>query len=240
MTPIERLDVARAAAMQGRHADALRGFIWFHHNALAEDPALRGVRLSFALADWTELGKVYPEALLALEEIRDEKAAALLRGEASLAEFRDVAAINERLESTSSTYQLYIALAKSMPDLAKSCVSNALPAIVEAKDYRLARELYPEPETLIRSEAAWLNADVRKIKGAPYSAAPRRWAHIRNFVDAVRRQLTVLIGNGENAEALRLKALALQLIQSPSLRRAVQAEFIKPSKAPIPRRRRHG
>lgn len=235
MTAQDRLQAAARAAREGRHAEALDEFIWFHRNALAENPALSAVRRSFALGYWAELGKHYPAALRALEQIRDDSANAVLQGDGGRNAFRDVAAINEHLGTNSATYQLYLALAGSRPDVAKACAGDAVAAIVEAGDYKLARDISPPSETLIRQEAEWLNEQVQRLKHIRYTDAPRRWSHVRMFVAAVQRELTVLVGIGEYTEATRLKALALQLIPSPSLRKAVQAEFVRPSKAPTSR-----
>lgn len=235
MTAHDRLHSAARAAREGRYADALDEFIWFHRHALAEDPALGAVRRTFALSYWVQLGRDYPEALRALERIREDSENAVLHGDGGRDAFRDVAAINEYLGTGSATYQLYLALAHSRPDVAKACARDAVPAIVEAKDYQLARAILPPAETLIRREAEWLNDAAQKLKLIPYTDAPRRWAYVRMFVKEVSRQLTVLAGNGEISEAVRLKALAMQLIQSPSMRKAVQAEFVKPSKAPASR-----
>ena len=52
MDPGEILSRGRAAALEGRHEDALRDFAWFHEHALEHDMAYYGVRLSFALGYW--------------------------------------------------------------------------------------------------------------------------------------------------------------------------------------------
>jgi hypothetical protein len=44
--------------------------------------------------------------------------------------------------------------------------------------------------------------------------------------------MAVATGNSEHSEAARLKALALNAIDSPSLRAAVETEFVTPSEAP--------
>jgi hypothetical protein len=211
----------------GRFAEALEELIWFHHNALAEDPALSGVRLSFALAYWIELGDIYPPALAALEALRNQKAAALLLGELDADAFHDVASINAYLETSALTYRLYQQLRTAQPELANACARSALPSIVDAKDYRLAAQISPDPETMIRNESRNLNYRVMRIKHQSYSRAPVRWAYVGNHVQSIQRQLEIKSGNGEHAEAARLKELAIALIESPSLRREVEAGFIK-------------
>jgi len=66
--PRQVLDSARDNARNGRHAEALEDFIWFHDNALKHAPNLRGVRSSFALLYWHDLARGYPPAGAALHE----------------------------------------------------------------------------------------------------------------------------------------------------------------------------
>src|SRR4051812_22582627 len=64
---VERaLEDAEKFAREGKYQQALERHIWYHENALKYDQAQFGVRLSFALSDWAELGKVYPPAKVAL------------------------------------------------------------------------------------------------------------------------------------------------------------------------------
>ena len=103
MDPRDRLDRARGAARSGDYEFALREYIWFHDHALEERPSLYGVRLSYALADWIELGENYPPALRALENIADRKTADLLAGAGDRGTFHDVVSINEYLARERNT-----------------------------------------------------------------------------------------------------------------------------------------
>jgi hypothetical protein len=232
----DRLKNARACIADGRYAEALLDLVWFHENALAEDPALSGVRRSFALDDWVHLGKVYPPALAALKSTRDQKATALLKGDLDRSAFRDVASIDGYLDSISETYWLYKELLTEQPDLAKACALDALWSIVAAEDYQLAAQLTPDAESLVTKKSAVLNYDVRLLKFDPYTRAPVRWAYVCNYVESVQELLKIKIGISEHAEAARLKSLSIALIQSPSLRREVQAGFVKKARARVRRR----
>jgi hypothetical protein len=238
VTVHERRQAARQAMLEGRHEDALRELVWFHEHALEEAPAMYGVRLSYALFDWVELGKVFPPARQALEDIRDRKAQTLLRGEGDRALFHDVEAINDRLDMRRATYELYLALDQRMPELAKQCARLALPAIVEAKDYRLADRVRPQPEAHIRAEAAGLDAEISRMKHERYTRAPRRWAAIFGYARLVRLHRDITAGIGDPAAARRLEALAVKLIRNPSLRLAVRTELAK--RPGLPRLYRRG
>lgn len=232
MNAHRRLTNAVMASREGRHDEALQEFIWFHHHALEEEPALYGVRLSFALSYWKELGEAYPPAFDALHAIREEKADRLLRGEGDLACFHDIVAIDAELGDTRPTYALFLRLTEAHPAMAQQCAHHALPAIVHAQDYALAARLMPPPEPLVRKRALALEKDIDAIKYAPFSRAPVRWAYIRIYVDEIKRLVAILSGSHEHTEAQRIKALAIGLIKSPSVRRDVEAGFIKHPNAP--------
>ncbi|QJE00547.1 hypothetical protein HH212_11370 [Massilia forsythiae] len=105
-------------------------------------------------------------------------------------------------------------------------------AIVSAGDYRLADRIRPQPETQIREEAAFLASQVLRIKRKPFTRAPVRWASVRGYADVVRRHLAIASGIGDPAQAARLQALAVRLIDNPSLRAAVRADIARRADSP--------
>ena len=230
----ERLEHASTCIADGRYEEALLELVWFHDHALEENPSLYGVRRSYALAYWVRLGEVYPPALAALQATRDGKAAALLAGELDKSVFRDVAAIDQYLDAVPATYSLYLELLAKQPEVAAACGRNALSSVVAAGDFALAARLAPDAQSAILRRSAELNLDVHLMKYQPYTRAPRRWAYVGIYVDGIQELLKIKTGNGEHAEAARLKALAIDRIQSPSLRREVQADFVKKARAPAP------
>lgn len=232
MKALERLHAARQAAREGRHEEALRELVWFHHHALEENRYLAGVRLSYALYDWLKLGKAYPPARQALIKLREQKAQTLLQGEGNHALFRDIEAIDERLGQSGATYELYMALAERHPVLAGECAKLALPSIVAVKDYRLAHQLRTDPEARLRTSATVLREDIQDIKHRRFTRAPQRWASIKSYTESARRDVEITAGIGEHAEAQRLAALAVDLIYDPSLRTAVRAGIAKPLASP--------
>lgn len=232
MSALERLQAARQAGLEGRHEEALRELVWFHHHAQEEQRALAGVRLSYALFYWIQLGETYPPARQALVDLREEKAQILLLGAGRRELFHDVVAIDERLEQIRATYELYLALAERHPALAERCSQLALPAIVAAKDYLLADRVRGEPEARIRRRAADLRDDIHGIKHRRYTEAPQRWAMIKSYAEFVRRDVEITAGIGQPAEARRLARLASELMYDPSLRAEVRAGIVKPSESP--------
>ncbi|MEO0415807.1 MAG: hypothetical protein AAF226_12750 [Verrucomicrobiota bacterium] len=67
----EFLDEVRELVEKGKFAEALDRHLWYHHHILEAHPSQRGVRVSYALSAWRDLGDKYPPAMDALEAERD-------------------------------------------------------------------------------------------------------------------------------------------------------------------------
>lgn len=222
MDPRERLQRGQEAAAAGRYEEALRDYIWFHEHALEHEPSLYGVRLSFALWYWMELANEYPEARTALKRIRDVKTARLLNAEANRDLFHDVESINERLQNEEATYELFSALDRAQPEFAAVCADLAMPAIVKAEDFEMARRYTPSPGDVLRRYSEALNQDIEALEREPPSKAPRLEAYVQIYVRRVRLLLTILRGNNESPEADAVAVRALELVKSASVRDAVR------------------
>jgi hypothetical protein len=85
------LSDAKDFMTKGQYEEALQRHIWYHNHALEYDQGQTGVRLSFALSQWVELGRRYPKAKQALIEIRDCDTQKLAGGEGYFNLFRDYA-----------------------------------------------------------------------------------------------------------------------------------------------------
>lgn len=211
MDPGDILNRGRSAALEGRHEQALRDFIWFHKHALKHDRAYYGVRLSFALGYWRELGEVYSPALKALQSFKRHGETALIRGKGDRARFHDVASINKKLGCMNDTYELFLTMKKEHPELAMGCADLAIEAIVEAKDFKLASEHLPHPENYLLWLSDRLNHNLEQKGIARSTATKRREAYVRNYCQDVRTVLKILNGlqNIDAAEAALEWAIAL-------------------------------
>ena len=178
MNPHDRLQNALTAAKEGRYEEALREYVWFHNHALELEPALYGVRLSFALAYWVELAQDYPAARTRLEEIRDRKIQTLLSGQGNRETFHDVSSINYYLADESLTARVFAQLDGDCASLAKQCSDTALPALVNAKRFELARRYVTDPFNRMEESSTRLNQDVDDLGSEPPSEAPILDAYI--------------------------------------------------------------
>jgi hypothetical protein len=195
---------------QGRFEEALEKLIWFHENALQHN-ALGGVRLSYALDAWIELGHHYPEALDALVAIRDTKTAALEAGNGSFSWFHDVAAINRQLHAQPKTVALFHVLNQRAPELAGQCYRVAKEDLIASMQYETCARYLGDPEARFE-EICHLRqlkleiADENPVLGSP-EARLREFADLA-FVAQTRQLLEILEAMGRTEDAGRIWQLA--------------------------------
>jgi hypothetical protein len=227
--PRERLEKGRAAALAGHYSEALHEYIWFHNNALKYDPALYGVRLSYALHDWAELGEVYPKALDALKEVRARKTEQLLSGKketrarriSRLATgkhafnlFHDVVAINDRLNDQKWTCALFRKLDRVNPEFAKTCAFPAFDALIACKEFSLAYRYCDDTEDALLRFSDDLNERIANMDKQRNTRAPILDAYTRIYCRDITTRAKILTGVGKTLEASALMQWAEALVHS--------------------------
>ena len=223
----------------GKHEEALERFIWFHDHALEHQPSMYGVRLSFALSYWKQLGDVYPPALTALKTTRDYKTDLFVQNKGNRNLFHDVMALNRTLGQDIKTVDLFRTLDKDQADLAKECWDVAKDAVIKEKAYDLARKYIGNP---IRE---WGKVkQMYEMKKAMYGGK-NFGEHFKaynenNFVEESLKLIEVALALDDAEAAHEIKSKASAIIDDnrlndamPEERRkdAQQAEFTVPSKA---------
>lgn len=149
-----------------KYEEALERYIWFQNHALENNPAMTGVRLSFALSSWKSLAHIYPPAMTALKEMRSSKTKTILDSNASSKLFADVAALNRTLGEENKTIELFESIAKQHPEKSKSCWYWVKDALFNAKRYDIIKDYIGNPVdefTLLKSQYDLMNA-VQKNK----------------------------------------------------------------------------
>ena len=130
------LDEAKDFMSRGAYEEALQRHIWYHNHALEIDPAQTGVRLSFALSGWMELGRRYPKAKQALIEIRDNKTREIAQGRGYSEMVQEVQAINHELQDDDATYALFKTIREKDPKLAGQCYFYLESLLVSKGEYQ--------------------------------------------------------------------------------------------------------
>ena len=128
---------AREDADQGHFDQALSKHIWFHTQVLAIDRTYYGVRRSYAISFWAELGEVYPPARSALQDFAARDAASIRGGSSDIERFRDFAAISLALGEHEAIADLFIWLDQNDPEMAAEAYERAQGALVRSGHYAL-------------------------------------------------------------------------------------------------------
>jgi tRNA A-37 threonylcarbamoyl transferase component Bud32/type II secretory pathway pseudopilin PulG len=251
------LQEAKDLMNQGHYEDALQRHLWYHHHALEYDQGQTGVRLSFALVDWVELGRRYPKAKQALMEIRDGDTQKILRGEGYFSLFMDVHGINQYLGDDDATYELFKTIEKSDPKLAAQGYLVVEDLLVNKGEYETCRKYLGDPQgrfqTIcneyqmdLQNQARFAKIDetsrqrlamMKKLRGgtnAPayspldISVVLKKSAEGR-FVVQVRQLIEILVGTGDKVEADDIQKQALVVLNDPRLASAVSDAKVKVS-----------
>ena len=216
----EALTAARQLAQEGKFEEALAKHVWFHDHALESSPSMYGVRLSFALGNWVDLGKKYPKALAKLKAIRDEKTKLLLRGEGDNEIFHDVVAINRTLEETQATVELFKKLDAGQPKRATQFFAYADDPLIGAGEFALAKKHLGDPMARFERAQEMLEHGLEYAKTSPIAERSRDVSQ-RMFVRDVVQLITVLTKTGDTEKAREIQAKALALFESPDIKTAI-------------------
>lgn len=197
--PQKILDEAQADARAKRYEDALAKHVWFHRNALKHERSLYGVRLSFALSYWHELGKAYPPALVKLKEIRDEAAKNVTNGKHVRESFHDLAAINRTVGEESRTKEIFVLLDAQNADAATEVFDLAQPALVKTKEYKLCGKYIDSKRSFPRIIESF-RRDKRMAEDPRFGARHLEFAN-KEFTNDSATLIALLAVNGRKAEA---------------------------------------
>lgn len=226
---MQRLQRAQRAAAQGRYRDALRDHAWFHAHALEHDPALSGVRLSFALRDWAQLAQAYAPAHDALGAIRDAAANTLLAGGGDAALFAELLAIDRYCDDVFLSYTLLLELERAAHPACATFARLALPVIVHVGDFARAMAIMPAPEIWIADASAGFAHTIDAAPAAsPAAVAALHWAATSAYLDAIYVLLEPLKALHGDAAAHPVRTLAIDAIANPTARECVRAELQAP------------
>lgn len=211
------LDEARSLAEAGDYPAALAKHILFHRHILESDPAMAGVRLSFALSDWKRLGAKYPPALAALRAIRDEDATLLLTDKRTQQLFQDVAAINGELglNEPKATVELFKKLDAQAPTFATQAYRSAEEVLVASGELALARKHLGDPGRRFAENRRFFES-LKEFEGNRGGAAEKI------FTERTMNLIRVLEGAGDHTGALAIQAKALTVVTNDELRAAVK------------------
>jgi len=205
------LDAARAAAREGRYPEALEGYEWFFDHALDGDPAsYYGVRLSYCLSEWSQLGSTYPPAQQRLEWRRDE-ALQLLTSTREPARFHDFIALCSVLDEKSALpLKTFADLHVRDPALASSIVTFIWHDLVDAQMWDVAAAYLTDHEADYQLALQKFEQAMRICDENPNFGGEEFAEQIRGWCIADLRDLwLVLMYSNRSSDAENVKRLAL-------------------------------
>jgi hypothetical protein len=215
------LNDTQTLVRQGKYPEALDRFVWFHENAVAHQPSMSGVRLSFALSYWKALGEKYPPAKDALLEMRDRTTRQVLDSGATAELFHDVAALNRTLGEDRKTVDLFLVVDKNTPELAKKSWFMVKDAVIGAKQYELAAKYIGDPEMAFLNIRQGYERNVVLYKDPRFGGAHFKAFNEKNLVKESLQLISVLQAVNQRDQAVTVRDSALKLLDDPRLRAAV-------------------
>jgi len=217
------LNYTQDLMLQGKNEEALERFLWFHDHALEHEPAMYGVRLSFALMYWKELGDSYPPALTAMKKTRDDKTILLENQKGNPNLFHDVMSLNETLGDDDKTIMLFRRLDQEQKDLAAQCWDMAKTPIIKAKAYDLIKKHIGNPVREFVKVKAMYEQNTEMYGGKNFGESFKAWNE-NNLVEETLRLIEVAIALDETKAAKEIQEKGLAIVDDHRLRDAIPAE----------------
>jgi serine/threonine protein kinase/type II secretory pathway pseudopilin PulG len=221
---------------RGQYEDALQRHLWYFNHALEYDQGQTGVRLSFALSEWVELGRRYPKAKLALLEIRDHETQLLANGQGYASLFSDVHSINDYLGQNDATCALFKAIYLRDKKLAGQCYYYAEDLLMDKGEYALLLDCISDPQAHFESahrgfemqiQSQQRMAEIRqqhprpRLPGGAFSPLDMGQMATNNFVGQVRKLVKIMVATGHKADAEKIRDEAVSVLDDTRLRSAV-------------------
>jgi hypothetical protein len=204
----------------GRYEDALAKHEWFQREALKVQPSLYGVRSSFALAWWAQLGERYAPALESLKHFRDGYGEDVRQGRDPEKAFADFAAINREIDDPLATVALFLETEKRDPALARRLFKPAEEALVDAKYYEIAGRYVDPHDELEHATATYRNMSKRS---APSKDVDLGQLSERYFGTEAGRLVALLVLVNRKPDAEQVAKDALRVSGSDTVKGLVES-----------------
>lgn len=215
------LSDTREMVINGSYEEALKRTIWFHNHALEHEPAMYGVRLSFALSDWMELGEVYLPAKLALIATRDTKEKLLIAKEGDYHLFHDVVALNRVLGEDDKTIGLFEMLDKAEPEKAIEYWVIAKEAFISAKRYDFVRKYKVDFDLEFSRIKHIYELDVTNYDKPQFARKEFKEFNENLFLDDSLKLIEVALAINDTKTAIEVQQKALAILDDERLRNAI-------------------
>ena len=198
------LSEAQSDTMTGHYEVALAKHVWFYYDVLKIEPAMYGVRLSFALGYWKQLADVYPPAKVELIKARDEAEKKVTNGENIVPSFHDLVSINSVLGEHQRTVTLFKTLEKQNANAASQVFDLARPDLIKAGEIKLCSK-YVDPKADYSRMVALYHENER-MAGDPRFGEQHKAFGQHNFSNGVATLVALLAVSDRKSDAERIAA----------------------------------
>ncbi|MEW8383219.1 MAG: hypothetical protein AB2704_15320 [Candidatus Thiodiazotropha taylori] len=207
---------------KGRFEQALEKHLWFHEESKSA-PSLAGVRLSYAISAWIDLGKKYPPAFEALREIRNHNRKILLSGKGNFDNFHDLSSINEGLNDEEDTLEVFLTLDSNYPSQAELYYVIAEELLIEHKKYNICEKYIGDPIIKYERLRHMRELNLSITKTTPELNTPEFLDYADDsFVKGVVRLIEVLKAIDNIDMAIEIQERALSYFSHVSIKSAMQ------------------
>ena len=218
---LEDLNDIRDLVKNEQYELALQKHVWFHDESKSSS-GMGGVRLSYAISNWVELGKKYPPALIELQSIRNDNKDKMSSGKGTFNDFLDFSSINRELGEEVKTIELFSELSERYPQQANDLYHVVEDLLIENKEFTLVDKYMDDPifkyETLRHSREQSLSYARKKPK--ENSSASLEYNDNR-FVDETIKLLNALLILNKTSEAIEIHQRATFYFKSKKLENVV-------------------
>lgn len=213
--PKDALDAARAAVRDNRYPEALEKYEWFFDHALDDDEHnYYGVRLSYCLGEWADLGSKYPPAWKRLVERRDQ-ALELFGSTRDPERFHDFMSICQYLDEDSRLpVETFARIHHHDRPLAESAVRFIWHELVDAQLWDVAAAYVTDYKADYEAAIEKFEEAMKVCEENPDFGGEDFADQIRGWCIADLRDLWLVLSRSDRAsEAARVKELALCVFQ---------------------------
>ena len=240
------LDEARELTGKHQYEEALQRYLWYFNHS-RNDAGEKGVRISFALSDWIELGRRYPKARQALIEIRDGDAREFSEGRGYFELFMEVSSINELLGEEEATYALFKSVGRQDKQLAQECYGFMEPQLAQRGEYDLCMSYIGDPQAKFGSicqgrERMKIMRDQQQVRWRQQVERMQEMAKTTNsvfpngqvpfppvlakmadngFIAQTRNLIEILVATGHKSDAEKIRDQAVAVLDVARLKSAV-------------------
>jgi len=220
----KHLSLTQDLVSKGKHEEALNRFIWFHKHALEHEPSMYGVRLSFALSYWKNLGDIYPPALKALIKIRDENENLLQQGKGDKHLFHDVISINRTLDQSEKSIDLFERISKIDKKLTNECWGMIKDYILEIKRYDIAQRHIKDVTKEFVGVKEEYDSNVKLYKDPQIGGAEFKRYNENNFIDQVKKLVDLALALKDRKSAMFIRDSAIQVLDDERLKNLISSQ----------------